>query len=125
MLLNERVKIKGMGIITRWWVKIFEPNVGDRLEEILKDAREASKTGNLDYVEARLSVAKDNAQLYELPFSAGEANYIKEIAYMHELEDVRRLAKRNADNGYVPGAISAIARVKTLRSKRGEETNDL
>ncbi|MBI4140991.1 hypothetical protein HY485_04095 [Candidatus Woesearchaeota archaeon] len=114
-----------MGLINRLLVKIFEPNVASRLEELLNNAREASKTGNVDYVESRLLVAQNYAKLYELLLSEREVKYIQEIAHIIDLANTISYAKKYADKGSVPVTITAVEHVKKLLLKRGEGINTI
>ncbi len=106
-----------MGLINRVLVKIFEPNAHQRLEEILNNARQSSKTGNFDYVSSQLNLAKQRAIECELPISDGELSYIKYIAGMIETNNLLENAKKSADEGYVPGAVNAFNSIKELHKK--------
>lgn len=124
MLLNGSVQIKQMGLINKILTRIFEPEASGKLEEILKDAREASKTGNFYYVAAKLNLAKYHAKSCELQISDGELNCIKEIAGMIEFNNLVKQAKDSADDGYVPGTANAIKSIKELAEKTNKKHDE-
>lgn len=113
-----------MGLMNKILVKICEPNASARLEELLDEAREASKSGNFDYVSTRLNYAKQYAHERELSISQGELNYIKEIAGTIEFDKLIKEIKDGANEGYPPGVLFAGKQIEELAPKLGKKINE-